>query len=121
MLVIALVVGTVLCGALFVIAGGLQFFVLNGSELTNTFTYAGGYAATLPASTFPDPLRIAFGWIIPVAFIAYLPTLVPLDRPGPPMLPSWLAWLLPVAAAWTCLLAAWAWRFDTRHYQGGGG
>lgn len=121
MLVNALAAGTVLCGALFVIAGGLQFFLLNGSELTNAFTYGGGYAATLPAATFPDPLRIAFGWIIPVAFVAYLPTLVLLDRPGPPLLPAWLAWLLPVAAAWTCLLAAWAWRTGTRHYQGGGG
>lgn len=121
MLAIALVFGAILCGALFVIAGGLQFFLLDGAELTNSFTYAGGYAATLPASTFPDPLRIAFGWIIPVAFVAYLPTLVLLDLPGPPLLPSGLAWLLPVAALWTGLMAAWAWRTGTRHYQGGGG
>jgi ABC-2 type transport system permease protein len=121
MLANALVFGTVLCGALFVIAGGLQFYLLNGSELTNAFTYGGGYAATLPAAVFPNPLRIAFGWIIPVAFVAYLPTLVLLDLPGPPLLPSWLAWLLPLAAGWTSLLAAAAWRTGTRHYQGGGG
>ncbi|MFV0308184.1 MAG: ABC transporter permease [Desertimonas sp.] len=121
MLAIALVFGTVLCGALFVIAGGLQFFLLNGAELTNAFTYGGGYAATLPAAAFPNPLRVAFGWILPVAFVGYLPTLVILDLAGPPLLPRWLAWLLPVAAAWTCALAGWAWRTGTRHYQGGGG
>lgn len=121
MLANALVFGTVLCGALFVIAAGLQFFLLNGAELTNAFTYGGGYAATLPASTFPNPLRIAFGWILPVSIVAYLPSLVLLDLDGPPLLPRWLAWLLPLAAAWTAALGWWAWRTGTRHYQGGGG
>jgi ABC-2 type transport system permease protein len=62
-----------------------------------------------------------FGYLVPVVFTAYLPTLALLDLPGPSGLPAWLAWLTPVAAAWVWLLAFALWRWGTAHYQGGGG
>ena len=121
MLVVAAVFGTAIFAGLFVCAASLQFFLVNGSELTNSFTYGGSYAASQPASIFPTPLRLVFGYLFPVAFTAYLPTLAVLGLPGPAGLPTWLAWLTPVAAAWVWLMALLLWRWGTRHYQGGGG
>lgn len=121
LLVIAVVAGTALYAALFVCAAGLQFFLINGAELTSSFVYGGSYASSQPAAVFGRPLRMVFGYLVPVAFTAYLPTLALLHEPGPWGLPSWAAWLTPIAAAWTWLLALALWRLGTRHYQGGGG
>ena len=121
MLVLAVVCGTAIFAGLFVCAASLQFFLINGSELTNSFTYGGSYAASQPASIFPTPLKMIFGYLVPVVFTAYLPTLVILRLPGPSGLPSWLAWLTPLAALWVWFVALRLWRWGTRHYQGGGG
>ncbi|WP_459549632.1 ABC transporter permease [Nocardia sp. X0981] len=113
--------GTLLFAALFVAAAGCQFFLIDGAELTNSFTYGGSYAATQPVSVFPTPMKLLFCVAIPVAFTAYLPTLALLDLPGPAGLPPWSAWYSPLAALWTWVLASVLWRFGTRHYQSGGG
>lgn len=121
LLIVAVLAGTAIFAGLFTVAAGVQFFLINGAELTNSFTYGGSYAASQPASVFPTPLRLVFGYLVPVAFTAYLPTLAILRLPGPAGLPTWLAWWTPLAAAWVWLLALGAWRLGMRHYQGGGG
>ena len=121
LMLVAVLFGTAIFAGLFVCAAGLQFFLINGAELTNTFTYGGSYAATQPASIFPGPLKLVFGYLVPVAFTAYLPTLAILGLPGPPGLPAWLAWCTPFAAAWTWGAALLVWHWGSRHYQGGGG
>ncbi|MGW4771634.1 ABC transporter permease [Nocardia sp. NPDC004278] len=121
LLTITLISGVAVFGGLFVCAAGAQFYLIDGSELTNSFTYGGSFAAMQPASVFPTSLKLVFGFAIPVAFTAYLPTIALLHLPGPPLLPSWLAWLTPLAALWVWLLALGLWRLGTRHYQGGGG
>lgn len=121
LLAIAVVFGMLIFAALFVCAAGLQFFLINGAEFTNAFTYGGSYAATQPAAIFPSPLKLLFGYLVPVAFTAYLPTLAILGLPGPAGLPAWLAWYLPLAAAWVWGLALLLWRLGIRHYSGGGG
>lgn len=121
MLALAVAFGTAIFAGLFVCAASLQFFLINGAELTNSFTYGGSYASSQPASIFPGPMKLLFGYLVPVIFTAYLPTLALLDLPGPAGLPSWLAWFTPVAALWVWLMALVLWRWGTRHYQGGGG
>jgi viologen exporter family transport system permease protein len=118
---IAVVCGTAIFAGLFVCAASLQFFLINGAELTNAFTYGGSYASSQPASIFTRPMKLLFGYLVPVVFTAYLPTLALLDSAGPGWFPSWLAWLTPLAAAWVWLAAFVLWRWGTRHYQGGGG
>lgn len=121
LLTVTLLSGITVFGGLFVCAAGCQFYLIDGAEMTNSFTYGGSFAAMQPASVFPTPLKMVFGFAIPVAFTAYLPTIWLLDIPGPPLLPSWLAWLAPFAALWVWVAALGLWRLGTRHYQGGGG
>jgi ABC-2 type transport system permease protein len=121
LLVIGVVSGYAMFAALFVWAGGLQFFLLDGQEATNAFVYGGRYAATTSAAVWSRPLKAIFGFLFPMAFTAYLPTVAILGLPGPQWLPNWLAWCAPAAAVWTWLAALACWRWGVRHYQGGGG
>ena len=121
LLPLALVSGYATFAALFVWAAGLQFFLLDGAEMTNAFVYGGRYAATQPASVWSRPVKLVFGFFFPMAFTAYLPTVTMLGLPGPAWLPAWLGWCAPVFAAWAWLMGLLCWRWGLRHYQGGGG
>lgn len=118
---LALVSGYVMFAASFISAAGLQFFVINGAELTNSYVYGGRYAASQPASVWGRPLKVIFGFFFPMAFTAYLPVVTLLQLSGSEWMPPWLGWCAPVAAAWSVLFAAGCWRIGVRHYQGGGG
>lgn len=117
----ALVFGTLTFAAMFVLAAGIQFFLLNGAEMTNAFVYGGRYSATQPASLWSRPLQAVFAFAFPMAFTAYLPVVTLLDLPGGGWLPSWLGWCTPLAALWAWSAALLMWRTGVRHYQGGGG
>jgi len=121
LLAVALVSGYVIFAASFVSAAGLQFFVINGAEMTNAYVYGGRYAASQPASVWGRPLKVAFGFFFPMTFTAYLPVVTLLDLPGSEWLPPWLGWCAPVAALWSVLFASMCWHAGVRHYQGGGG
>lgn len=121
LIVLTIVSGTAIFSALFTTAGGLQFFLVDGAEFTNSFTYGGSYAAQQSQRVFPDPLRIFWTFVVPTAFVAYLPTIAILDLPGDRLAPTWLAWCTPLAAAFAWAVAALTWRAGTRHYQGAGG
>ncbi|CAM3926836.1 ABC transporter permease [Tsukamurella strandjordii] len=121
MLVLAMLCGPVIYASIFVIAAGLQFVLVNGAEFTNAFVYGGRYAATQPAPVMPAALKVTLGFVLPLAFTGYLPTLVVLELPGQGVFQPWLAWLLPLATLWAVLVAAFFWRLGIRHYRGAGG
>jgi ABC-2 type transport system permease protein len=121
LIVLTVVSGTAIFAALFTAAGGLQFFLVDGSEFTNAFTYGGSYAAQQSQQVFPGPLRIFWTFVVPTAFVAYVPAVAILQLPGDPYAPHWLAWCTPVAALLAWGIAGLCWRAGTRHYQGAGG
>jgi len=121
LLALALVSGVATFAAMFVWAGGAQFFLVDGAEATNAFVYGGRYSATQPASVWTRPLVVVFGFVFPMAFTAYLPVVTLLGLPGPAWMPAWLGWCAPLAALWAWALALVTWRAGVRHYQGGGG
>lgn len=120
-LAVAIPSGIAIYTALFVWAGGAQFFLINASETTNAFTYGGRYAGSQPASVWPGGIRAVFVFLFPVAFTGYLPALTILGLPSPDWLPEGLGWYAPLAALWMWVFALLTWRFGVRHYQGGGG
>ncbi|MFC3807109.1 ABC transporter permease [Terrabacter sp. MAHUQ-38] len=121
LIVLTVVSGTAIFSALFTAAGGVQFFLVDGAEFTNTFTYGGSYAAQQSQQVFPDPLRIFWTFVVPTAFVAYVPAVAILDLPGDHLAPTWLGWCTPLAALLAWSIAALCWRAGTRHYQGAGG
>lgn len=121
LLVITPWVGAAIYGALFVMAGGLQFFLVDGAEFTASFVYGGSYAGQLPGSVLLTPVRVLFTFVVPATAAAYLPSLIILGLPGPALLPSWLGWCTPLFAVWAWLLAMGCWRAGIRRFTGAGG
>lgn len=121
LLIVTPLVGTAIYGALFVLAGGLQFFLIDGAEFTSAFLYGGSYAGQVPGSVLLEPVRILFTFVIPATATAYLPALLILGLPGPAFLPAWLGWFAPLFALWAWVLAMLAWRAGIRRFTGAGG
>jgi ABC-2 type transport system permease protein len=121
LLAVTPLLGAAVFAALFVLAAAVQFWLVEATELTNSFTYGGSYAASYPASVFSLALRALFTFVVPAAFTAYLPALVLMDRTGPVWLPAWLGWCTPLAAAAIWTVALLAWRAGLRHHTGAGG
>lgn len=117
----SVVFGFAIYSSLFVLAGGCQFWLINGTEFTNAFVYGGKYVGQLPGSVMLAPIRVFFTFVVPTTVTAYLPVLLVLQRPGQEVLPSWLAWFTPVFAIWSWLLATLVWRAGVRKYTGAGG
>jgi ABC-2 type transport system permease protein len=114
-------VGTAVFAALFVCAGAVQFWVVEGGEIANAFTYGGSYVSQYPSSVLSLALRSFFTFVVPAAFVAYLPALVLLDQPTPEGVPAHAGWWAPVAAALLWVFALRLWRRGVRHYTGAGG
>ncbi len=113
--------GMAIYGALFVLAGGVQFFIIDGQEFTNSFVYGSAYAGQVPGSVLFLPMRVLFTFVVPATVASYLPSLLIVGLDGPAWLPSWLGWWAPVFALWIWLLAQLAWRTGLRRYTGAGG
>lgn len=120
LLLAALLGGSLITAAMFITAGTAQFWLIEGGEAANAFTYGGAYVAQFPAGVLPVGVRVFYTAVLPVTFIGYLPTVTLLGL-ADPLVPSWFGWLtLPVGLTFLTLSLA-AWQFGVRHYQGGGG
>lgn len=121
LLLVTPLVGAAIYGAMFAVAGGVQFWLVDGAEFTASFVYGGSYAGQVPGSVLPPLLRSVFTFVVPATLTGYAPALLLLGLPGPALLPAWLGWWGPVVAVWTWLLAALVWRSGLRHFTGAGG
>jgi ABC-2 type transport system permease protein len=121
LLIVTPFAGALVFAALFLAAGAVQFWLVDGGEFTYAFTFGSSYAASFSPAVLPLPVRVLFSFVVPAAFTAYLPTLAILGHPGPTLLPAWLGWWVPVVAAAAWLVALGLWRLGLRHYTGAGG
>jgi viologen exporter family transport system permease protein len=121
LLPIAVVSAAVIFGAVWVAATCIVFWSVEGRETANTFTYGGSFFSQYPINVYEAWLRRLLGFVIPMAFVAYLPALYILDKPDPLDLPRWLQFCSPVVAVVACLVAGFVWRFAVRHYRSAGG
>jgi ABC-2 type transport system permease protein len=74
-----------------------------------------------PLSILPLVLRTVFTFVLPVAFVAYLPVLVLLHRVPAHGPDSWLAYWSPLVCLLLFLLAKRMWNWILGHYQSTGG
>jgi ABC-2 type transport system permease protein len=121
LLIITPLVGAAIYAAFFVLAGGVQFFLVEGAEFTASFVYGGSYAGQLPGSVLLTPVRVLFTFVIPATVTSYLPSLLILGLDGPAFLPAWLGWFAPLFAVWIWLLALLTWRAGVARFTGAGG
>jgi len=116
----AVVSGVLIFGAIWVIGAAVTFWTVQTSEVTNVFTYGGEELVSYPLPIYADGLRRFFTFVVPLAFVTYLPSLYILDRPDPLGLPPVLQFCSPLVAALFLLVARGAWGLGVRHYQSTG-
>lgn len=121
LIVMAPLAGAAIFCALFLGAGAMQFWLLDGRQFANAFTYGGRYVASMPGAALFLPVQIFFTFVIPATLVAYAPSLVILDLDGPAGIPSWTGWLGLPAAVVLCGLMLLLWRQAIKKYTGAGG
>jgi ABC-2 type transport system permease protein len=107
-------------GGIFVAGGAAMFWLLEGAEVVNAFTYGGRDFGAYPTPVYGVWFGRVMGYLFGLASVGYLPGLALLDRADPLGLPGWLAWCSPVVALGWAGVAALAWRFGIRHYRSTG-
>lgn len=107
-------------GGLFIVGSTITFWTIESIEVINIFTYGGSYLIAHPLHIFPDALRRFFTFIIPAAFLNYYPAMYILEISDPTGMPSWVAFLAPLAGLFLLTAALAFWRFGINHYQSTG-
>ena len=120
LLVTTPIAGAVVFSAVFVATSAIGFWLVEGMEFANAFTYGGNYLSSFPFNIFGTAMRRLFTFVIPAAFVAYLPALALLGRDDPAGLPGWLSWCALPAAMLSAGVAGLVWRTGLRHYVGAG-
>ncbi|MGP3752737.1 ABC transporter permease [Streptomyces sp. IBSNAI001] len=120
MLPLMVLSGAAIFGAVFVVGAAFQFYAQDASEVQNAFTYGGTTMLQYPPTVFAKDLVRGVTFVVPLAFVSWLPALYVLGRDYPLDLPRWVAGLPPVVAAGCWVLAGLAWRVGLRSYRSTG-
>ena len=116
------VTGAAIFAALFVGAAGAQFWLVDGAEMTNAFTYGSSYVSSYPTSVLhvggPGVLHLRRAGRVR----RYLPALALTGQAGPAGLPALAGLVHPGRRRrWPGRAALLWWRVGLRHYTGAGG
>ncbi|MFI8366099.1 ABC transporter permease [Streptomyces sp. NPDC085466] len=122
---VLMVPGMVVCGAVIfmavmVLGASAVFWLQDGAEVTNSFTYGGNTLLQYPPTVFAQDLVKGVVFVVPLAFVNWLPALYVLGRPAPVGVPSWTAFAAPLVALACCGVAGLAWRAGIRSYRSTG-
>ncbi|MYX13956.1 transporter [Streptomyces sp. SID8374] len=120
MLPVMVISGAAVFGAVFVFGAAFQFVAQDASQVQSAFTYGGATLLQYPPTIFAKDLVRGVTFVVPLAFVSWLPTLYVLDREYPLDLPQWVAFLPPVVAVAFGALAGLAWRAALRTYRSTG-
>lgn len=115
-----LISGALIFAAVFIAGASFQFWAQDAAEVQNAVTYGGNTLLQYPPTVFAKDLVRGVTFLVPLAFVNWLPALAVLDRPYPLDLPQWFAYLPPVVAFLCCWLAVLAWRAGLRSYRSTG-
>ncbi|MCA6095813.1 ABC transporter permease [Streptomyces sp. SCA3-4] len=115
-----LISGAVIFGAVFVAGAAFQFRAQDASEVQNAFTYGGTTMLQYPPTVFATELVRGVTFVVPLAFVNWLPALRILGRDDPLGLPGWVDFASPLVALVCCALAGVAWRAGLRGYRSTG-
>lgn len=117
---ITVVTGTVIFSEIWVITSSIAFWTVDTQEVANSFTYGGNFMSEYPLDVFAPWLRrLAIG-VVPIAFVAYLPSLWILGKDDTIGLPGWLSFAAPAVAAALVVPTRAIWRAGIRHYRSTG-
>lgn len=106
--------------AVFMAGAAFQIVAQDAAEVQNAATFGGNAMLAYPPTVFGDNLLRGVTFILPLAFVNWLPALYILGRPYPLDLPQGLAFAPPLVAALCLGAAGLAWRGALRAYRSTG-
>lgn len=115
-----LVSGTVIFSSIWVITSSLVFWMVEGQEIMNGFTYGASFVTEYPLQVMTRWLRWLFTFVVPAAFVNFFPTLYMLGKPDPFGFPGWVRFASPVVALVLFGVARASWFGAVRHYRSTG-
>jgi ABC-2 type transport system permease protein len=117
---VMLLSGAVIFCSVFVAGAAFQFVAQDASEVQNAFTYGGTTMLQYPPTVFGKELVRGVTFVLPLAFVNWLPATYVLGRPYPLGLPAWTAFTPPLVALACCAAAGAAWRTGLKSYRSTG-
>ncbi|GGZ75537.1 ABC transporter permease [Streptomyces subrutilus] len=117
---VMVVAGAAIFAAVMVVGAAFQFVAGDAAEVQNAFTYGGCTMLKYPPTVFAADLLRGVTFVVPLAFVNWLPALYLLGRPDPLGLPGWAAFASPLVAFAVFLPASLAWRAGVRSYRSTG-
>ena len=121
MLALMLGAGGVIFCSVWVFAICVVFWAVEGREAASAFTYGGRALTQYPVDVYGRWIRRLLAYLVPLAFVSYLPALYVLGKDDPLGLPTWLRYSSPFAALAAAVAAGAMWRVAVRHYRSAGG
>lgn len=120
MLGLMLVSGTGIFVGVWVAGGAVAFWTTEIPEVINSFTYGGNLLTQYPIEIFATWLRRLLAFVVPLAFVAYYPSLLILDKPDPVLGRPWLGLFAPLVAVLTLAAGRGLWAAGVRRYRSTG-
>jgi ABC-2 type transport system permease protein len=120
LLPVTMLSGAVIFCAVFVAGAAFQFLAQDASEAQAAFTYGGTTLLQYPPTVFGKELVRGVTFVLPLAFVNWVPAAYVLGRPYPLGLPQWAAFAPPLVAVACCVPARLAWRAGLRSYRSTG-
>ena len=119
-LALAIVGGALIDGAFQLGAAAFAFRYLQTMPLRIVFDDLQGRFGSYPMNIFERPLRVFMTWIVPMAFMAWVPSTVVLGRTAELPFPAWIAWASPLIGFALMAGAIWLFVRQSRNYQSAG-
>ncbi|SHK92856.1 ABC-2 type transport system permease protein [Actinacidiphila paucisporea] len=120
LLPVTLLAGAAIFCAVFVAGGAFQFWAGDAAQVQNSVTYGGATLLQYPPGIFSRELLRGVTFVVPLAFVNWLPCLRMLGRPDPLGLPGWVDFAGVPVALLCCALAGVVWRAGVRSYRSTG-
>jgi ABC-2 type transport system permease protein len=120
MVPLMLVCGGVIFAGIFVLGAAFQFAAGDAAEVAFAFTYGGNFLTQYPPTIFARELVRTATFVVPLAFVNWMPAMHVLGHDDPLGLPAYADFASPVAALLVACVAALAWRTALRSYRSTG-
>ncbi len=118
--VLAILSGALIDGAFQLGSAAFTFRFLESLPLRIVFDDLQGRFGSYPVSIYDRPWRAFLTWMVPMAFMAWIPSTVVLGRTAELPFPGWAAWLSPLVGCGLMTIAIWFFARESRQYQSAG-
>ncbi|MGW7415771.1 ABC transporter permease [Streptomyces sp. NPDC054863] len=112
--------GGAIFAAVFTMGGAFQFWAQDAAQVQAAFTFGGNTLLQYPPTVFAKELVRGVTFVLPLAFVNWVPAMYVLGRPYPLAVPDWFAFLPPVVAVLFWVAAGLLWRAGLRSYRSTG-